>query len=130
MCSENWKTEQTTKLKPVCMHRIHVGAIRPKLEYACPVRSGGNASKLVKLQTPLWQSHQLSLPSLTKKSIIIFWFFSLITLYQPQKCVQVRKSHSWLQEMVNQQELLPDNKHTVEKIWSLSFEWRYSPSNS
>ena len=35
-----------TKLKPASTRRIDAGAIRPKLEYACPVWSGSNTAKL------------------------------------------------------------------------------------
>ena len=38
------------KLGSRALRKIFIGAIRPRLEYACPVWSGGNTSKLVKLQ--------------------------------------------------------------------------------
>ena len=38
------------KLHPSAFKRIYTGAIRPKMEYACTVWSGGPTSKLVDLQ--------------------------------------------------------------------------------
>ena len=65
------------KLRSATIRRIYVGAIRPKLEYACPVWSGGNTSKLETLQTSLCRSHQLSLPPLKKRfdyhSLVLFF---------------------------------------------------------
>ena len=41
--------------------------IRPQLEYACPVWSGGNNSKLVKLQELFCRRHQIVLPQLQQR---------------------------------------------------------------
>ena len=47
--------------------KISIGAIRPRLEYACPVWSGGNTSKLVKLQELFCRRHQVILPQLQQR---------------------------------------------------------------
>ena len=47
--------------------QLAVGAIRPRLEYACPVWSGGNTSKLVKLQELFCCRHQIVLPQLQQR---------------------------------------------------------------
>ena len=47
--------------------KIFIGAIRPRLEYTCPMWSGGNTSKLVKLQELFCRRHQIVLPQLQQR---------------------------------------------------------------
>ena len=54
------------KLSKRCLTRIYKGYIRPRLEYACAVWSGGNTSKLLKLQQKFCRQHQVQLPNLSK----------------------------------------------------------------
>ena len=55
------------KLHPSAFKRIYTGAIRPKMEYACTVWSGGPTSKLVDLQRTFCRRHNIQLPSLQKR---------------------------------------------------------------
>ena len=55
------------KLGSRALRKIFIGAIRPRLEYACPVWSGGNTSKLVKLQELFCCRHQIVLPQLQQR---------------------------------------------------------------
>ena len=55
------------KLRSRALRKIFIGAIRPRLEYACPVWSGGNTSKLVKLQELFCCRHQIVLPQLQQR---------------------------------------------------------------
>ena len=68
------------KLSKRCLTRIYKGYIRPRLEYACAVWSGGNTSKLLKLQQKFcrhWQ-HQVQLPNLSNR----FKFHTLTLFYK------------------------------------------------
>ena len=47
--------------------KIFIGAIRPKIEYACAVWSGGPAGKVAKLQDAYCRRHQIHLPPLKKR---------------------------------------------------------------
>ena len=55
------------KLRSTALRKIFIGAIRPRLEYACPVWSRGNTSKLVKLQELFCRRHQIVLPQLQQR---------------------------------------------------------------
>ena len=55
------------KLRSTALRKIFIGAIRPRLEYACPVWSVGNTSKLVKLQELFCRRHQIVLPQLQQR---------------------------------------------------------------
>ena len=55
------------KLRSTALRKIFIWAIRPRLEYACPVWSGGNTSKLVKLQELFCRRHQIALPQLQQR---------------------------------------------------------------
>ena len=66
------------KLHPSAFKRIYTGAIRPKMEYACTVWSGGPTSKLVDLQRTFCRRHSIQLPSLQKR----FDYFTLALLFK------------------------------------------------
>ena len=66
------------KVSHSTMRRIYVGAIRPKLEYACPVWSGSNVKKLEQLQASFARRHQLALPSLQSR----FAYHSLVLFFK------------------------------------------------
>ena len=55
------------KIRSTALRKIFIGAIRPTFEYACPVWSGGNTSKLVKLQELFCRPHQIVLPQLQQR---------------------------------------------------------------
>ena len=65
------------KLRSTAFRKIFIGAIRPRLEYACPVWSGGNTSKLVKLQELFCRRHQIVFPQLQQRfdyHTLVFFF--------------------------------------------------------
>ena len=66
------------KLSKRCLTRIYKGYIRPRLEYACAVWSGGNTSKLLKLQQKFCRQHQVQLPNLSDR----FKFHTLTLFYK------------------------------------------------
>ena len=74
------------KLHPSAFERIYTGAIRPKMEYACTVWSGGPTSKLVDLQRTLCRRHNIQLPSLQKRFdyFTLALFFLKYTYTKPQ----------------------------------------------
>ena len=57
---------------------VYKGYIRPRLEYACAVWSGGNTSKLLKLQQKFCRQHQVQLPNLSNR----FKFHTLTLFYK------------------------------------------------
>ena len=61
------------KLHPLTFKRIYTGAIRPQMEYACAIWSGGPTAKLIQLQRKFCRRHGISLPSLQKR----FDYFTL-----------------------------------------------------
>ena len=52
------------KLHPVVLKRIYLGAVLPKLEYACPVWCGGPTQKLIKMHANFCRRNGTALPSL------------------------------------------------------------------
>ena len=52
------------KLHPVVLKRIYLGAVLPKLEYACPVWCGGPTQKLIKMHAKFCRRNGTALPSL------------------------------------------------------------------
>ena len=66
------------KLHPSAFKRIYTGAIRPKMEYACTVWSGGPTSKLLDLQRTFCRRHNIQLPSLQKR----FDYFTLALFFK------------------------------------------------
>ena len=66
------------KLSKRCLTRIYKGYIRPRLEYASAVWSGGNTSKLLKLQQKFCRQHQVQLPNLSNR----FKFHTLTLFYK------------------------------------------------
>ena len=66
------------KLHPSAFKRIYTGAIRPKMEYACTVWSGGSTSKLLDLQRTFCRRHNIQLPSLQKR----FDYFTLALFFK------------------------------------------------
>ena len=51
-------------LAKTTVKKIYIGFIRPRLEYASAVWSGGNIAKLSKLQDAFRKRHKITLPSL------------------------------------------------------------------
>ena len=54
-------------LNPDCICRMYMGAVQPRLEYACSLWCGGNYSKLKKLQESFCRRHQVFLEPLEKR---------------------------------------------------------------
>ena len=52
------------KLSPSALRRIYIGAVQPKMEYACAAWCGGAIGKLVKLQETFCRQARVSLPPL------------------------------------------------------------------
>ena len=52
------------KLQPVVLKRIYLGAVLPKLDYACPVWCGGPTQKLIKMHANFCRRNGTALPSL------------------------------------------------------------------
>ena len=55
------------KLNSTAFRKIFIGAIRPKIEYACGVWSGGPTGKIAKLQDAYCRRHQIHLPPLKNR---------------------------------------------------------------
>ena len=55
------------KLDSTAFRKIFIGAIRPNIEYACAVWSGGPTGKIAKLQDAYCRRHQIHLPPLKKR---------------------------------------------------------------
>ena len=66
------------RLQSQVFKKIFIGSIRPKLEYACAVWSGGPITKLIRLQEAFCHRHKVHLPSLQKR----FQFHSLVLLFK------------------------------------------------
>ena len=60
------------------LRKIYEGAVRPRLEYACAVWSGGPIAKLVKLQENFCRRHDLQMPSLQQR----FAYHTLVLFYK------------------------------------------------
>ena len=65
------------KLHPVVLKRIYLGAVLPKLEYACPVWCGGPTQKLIKMHANFCRRNGTALPSLQTR----FDYHTLIMFY-------------------------------------------------
>ena len=56
------------EISPVVLKKIFIGAVQPKLEYACAVWSGGSTHKLQKLCTSFSRRNGTALQPLQKNS--------------------------------------------------------------
>ena len=66
------------KLDPSVIKRIYTAALRPKMEYACGIWSGGTTTKLVELQKTFCRRHNIDLSPLQQR----FLYISLILLFK------------------------------------------------
>ena len=66
------------KLHPVVLKRIYLGAVLPKLEYACPVWCGGPTQKLIKMHANFCRRNGTALPSLQTR----FDYHTLVMFYK------------------------------------------------
>ena len=66
------------KLHPVVLKRIYLGAVLPKLEYACPVWCGGLTQKLIKMHANFCRRNGTALPSLQTR----FDYHTLVMFYK------------------------------------------------
>ena len=82
------------KLQPPVFKKIFIGSIRPKLEYACAVWSGGPITKLIRLQEAFCHRHKVHLPPLQKR----FQFHSLVLLFKMRQKLSPRYLSSLLPE--------------------------------
>ena len=69
------------KLNSTAFRKIFIGAIRPKIEYACAVWSGGPTGKIAKLQDAYCRRHQIHLPPLKKR---FNWISHPDTIFQDE----------------------------------------------
>ena len=74
------------KLQPSTILKIYTGTVRPLMEYACAIWSGGPTAKLKKLQRSFCRSHGVSLPPLQTR----FDYFTLMLFYKSE-CVYHHK---------------------------------------
>ena len=65
-------------IRSPAMKRIYTAVIRPRMEYACPVWSGGPTGCLQGLQDSFAKRHSLSLPPLEKR----FEYHMLVLFYK------------------------------------------------
>ena len=65
-------------IRSPAMKRIYTAVIRPGMEYACPVWSGGPTGCLQRLQDSFAKRHSLSLPPLEKR----FEYHTLVLFYR------------------------------------------------
>ena len=80
------------KLQPSTILKIYTGTVRPIMEYACAIWSGGPTAKLKKLQRSFCRSHGVSLPPLQTR----FDYFTLMLFYK----IRMRLSPQSLQNML------------------------------
>ena len=80
------------KLKPSPILKIYTGTVRPIMEYACDIWSGGPIAKLKKLQRSFCRSHGVSLPPLQTR----FDYFTLMLFYK----IRMHLSPQSLQNML------------------------------
>ena len=66
------------KLHPVVLKRIYLGAVLPKLEYACPVWCGRPTQKLTKMHANFCRRNGTALPSLQTR----FDYHTLVMFYK------------------------------------------------
>ena len=66
------------KLHPVVRKRVYLGAVLPKLEYACPVWCGGPTQKLIKMHANFCRRNGTALPSLQTR----FDYHTLVMFYK------------------------------------------------
>ena len=87
------------KLQSQVFKKIFIGSIRPKLEYACAVWSGGPITKLklIRLQEAFCHRHKVHLPPLQKR----FQFHSLVLLFKMRQKLSPRYLSSLLPETMS-----------------------------
>ena len=68
-------------IPPSAMRRIYTGVIRPRMEYACAIWSGGPTSCLQRLQDSFAKRYGLTLPPLQKR----FDYHTLVLFYRVHK---------------------------------------------
>ena len=85
------------KLQSQVFKKIFIGSIRPKLEYACAVWSGGPITKLIRLQEAFCHRHKVHLPPLQKR----FQFHSLVLLFKMRQKLSPRYLSSLLLETMS-----------------------------
>ena len=81
VCSKDWNAALPVEESfHECLTKIYIGYIRPRLEYACAIWSGGSTSKLCRLHERFRRRHQARLPSLEKRfKYLTLVMFSKIT---------------------------------------------------
>ena len=69
------------RFSPAVLKNIFIGAVQPKLEYACAVWSGGSTQKLRKLCTSFFRRNGLALQALQKRfdyhTLVMFSFYKI-----------------------------------------------------
>ena len=80
------------KLHPVVLKRIYLGAVLPKLEYACPVWCGGPTQKLIKMHANFCRRNGTALPSLQTR----FDYHTLVMFYK----IHTKQAPSYLTSLL------------------------------
>ena len=80
------------KLHPVVLKRIYLGAVLPKLEYACPVWCGGPTQKLIKMHANFCRRNGTALPSLQTR----FNYHTLVMFYK----IHTKQAPSYLTSLL------------------------------
>ena len=82
------------KLHPVVLKRIYLGAVLPKLEYACPVWCGGPTQKLIKMHANFCRRNHsgTALPSLQTR----FDYHTLVMFYK----IHTKQAPSYLTSLL------------------------------
>ena len=101
------------KLHPVVLKRIYLGAVLPKLEYACPVWCGGPTQKL-KIHANFCRHNGTALPSLQTR----FDYHTLVMFYK----IHTNQAPSYLTSLLpplslQDQDTLLENFLTVSPLY-------------
>ena len=80
------------KLHPIVLKRIYLGAVLPKLEYACPVWCGGPTQKLIKMHANFCRRNGTALPSLQTR----FDYHTLVMFYK----IHTKQAPSYLTSLL------------------------------
>ena len=114
------------KLQSQVFKKIFIGSIRPKLEYACAVWSGGPITKLIRLQEAFCHRHKVHLPPLQKR----FQFHSLVLLFKMRQKLSPRYLSSLLPETMSTSSMynLRKSSYPVPVVNKKIYAEKFSPT--
>ena len=108
------------KLQSQVFKKIFIGSIRPKLEYACAVWSGGPITKLIRLQEAFCHRHKVHIPPLQKR----FQFHSLVWLFKMRQKLSPRYLSSLLPETMSTSSMYNlGSHHTLSLLSTKNLRW-------